>query len=134
MVRFPSDAEERDAWINALPNTKGSVTHRKDLFICASHFSCAWQICRGGKRPVGPPTVFSGIPKSCIKRVVAKPRNKNALSQIREKRTQERQEERNKIASFAIFTKEIGERFHSSLYVKLAARLTCLQLMSAAEK
>lgn len=111
MVRFPSDAVEREAWINALPNKKGSVTHRKDLFICASHFSCAWQISRGGKRPVGPPTIFPGIPNSCIKRFHAKPRNKNALSQTREKRSQQRQEERNKIGSFSQFVKEIAKRF-----------------------
>ena len=111
MVRFPSNEDEREAWINALPNRKGTVTNRKDLFICASHFNCAWQTCRGGKRPVGPPTVFVGIPKSCIKQSIAMPRNRNALSQTREQRSNQLKKERDTIGNFKVFEQEIGKRF-----------------------
>ena len=74
MVCFLSSVGEREAWLNALPNKKGTLINRKDLYVCAFHFNCDWQICTGGKRPAGPPTVFADIPNSCLKQTIAKPR------------------------------------------------------------
>ena len=49
---------------NIFKNAGPSLADRHDLFACISHFDCEWVTCRGGNRPVNPPSVFSGIPKS----------------------------------------------------------------------
>ena len=67
VVRFPDDAVERQTWISCMPNSTDSLIHRKEIYVCASHFSCEWVTTRGGKRPIGPPTVFTGVPQSCLK-------------------------------------------------------------------
>lgn len=111
VVRFPSSVDEREAWINALPNKKWTLTNRKDLYVCASHFNCNWQVYRGGKRPAGPPTVFAGIPKFCLKQTIAKPRNKNALCDRREQRSFQVMKGRDTIGSVKAFEQDIGKRF-----------------------
>ena len=79
VVSFSTDDDERKRWIDAMPNDPGSLTDRKEIFVCASHFECKWVTVRGGKRPIGPPTYFKGVAKSCLKQTLTYPRPKRRL-------------------------------------------------------
>ena len=45
-VSFPKDPEEREVWINSMPNDRESLRSLKDINICATHFDCEWKSCR----------------------------------------------------------------------------------------
>ena len=112
MVRFPQEETERASWISAMPNAAGSLKHRTELFICSSHFDCQWVTSRGGKRPVGPPTIFKGVPKSYLKQSVSAPRPTKVVSaESREKRQEENSDSKDRILSFEKFASEVGIRF-----------------------
>ena len=42
VVKFPRDQEERQRWIDAMPNDPETLKNRKDIYICSSHFDCEW--------------------------------------------------------------------------------------------
>jgi hypothetical protein len=63
VVRFPSDEEERQKWIESMPNKFNSLKNRGDLFVCASHFDCEWVNVCERKQHSGPPTIFAGVSK-----------------------------------------------------------------------
>ena len=112
VVKFPNDEQERQAWICAMPNTSESLQNRSQLWICASHFNCDWIKVQGGKRPVGPPTVFKDVPKSCLKQGKFSPRvTKTVTAEARLKRQTEVENERDKIPNYDIFVREIGKHF-----------------------
>ena len=48
MVKFPKDPEERQRWIDAMPNDPETLKGRKDLWICMSHFKCDFVKIKGG--------------------------------------------------------------------------------------
>jgi hypothetical protein len=50
-----------------MPNDPSTLSGRGDIYVCASHFDCEWVQISGGRRPKGPPTIFSNVPKSCLK-------------------------------------------------------------------
>ena len=86
LVSFPSNENERKTWIGAMPNNPQTLIGRKEIWICASHFDCDWVRTRGGKRPAKPPTIFPGVPKSCMKQSKTIPRpTKFATSYARKK-------------------------------------------------
>ena len=62
VVRCPDDGAERQTWISCMPNSNENLIHRKEIYVCESHFSCEWVTGRGGKRPIRPPTIFTGVP------------------------------------------------------------------------
>ena len=66
---------ERTKWIEAMPNEPGSLKDRKEIYVCLSHCECRWVTVRGRKRPIGPPTYFKGVPKSCQKQTITRPRS-----------------------------------------------------------
>ena len=112
VVRFPTDEVERDRWIKSMPNAGNSLVNRKDLFICASHFDCEWVVSRGGKRPVDPPSVFPGVPKSCLKQSKVKKRSTSRTSSTtRELREKERQMQDNNMKDFASFLQQLPRRY-----------------------
>ena len=84
MVKFPTDVNERERWIQALPNSRESLNQRKEIYICASHFNCSWIVARGGKRSVDPPSVFPQAPKSCMKQNQPRHRKQNLLEAMPE--------------------------------------------------
>ena len=48
VVRFPTEMQERERWIAAMPNAPGTL-HSKNIYICASHFTCKWVAAKGGE-------------------------------------------------------------------------------------
>ena len=62
-------------------NNPQTLIGRKEIWICDSHFDCDWVKTRGGKRPAKPPTIFPGVPKSCMKhsKTIPKPTKCNIL-------------------------------------------------------
>ena len=40
MVKFPKDPEERQRWIDAMPNDPETLQGRKEIWICMSYFKC----------------------------------------------------------------------------------------------
>ena len=48
IVHFPIELHDRERWIAAMPNAPGTL-HSKDIYICASHFTCKWVAARGAK-------------------------------------------------------------------------------------
>ena len=69
-VGFPkkeTHLEERDRWINAIPNDRASLLKFAEINACITYFNCEWVSTRGGKTPVYPPSIFPGVPQSCMK-------------------------------------------------------------------
>ena len=80
VFRFPDNADERERWINSLPNDGFQFTVSKR--ICSKHWPIDYRhrVVKGGaKVPVDPPSIFQ-VPQSCIP-TVSKPREcKNPAS------------------------------------------------------
>ena len=57
VVQFPSDEDERDRWIDAMPNERSSLLQLKQIYACYHHFDCEWVTVKGGKRPSQPPSI-----------------------------------------------------------------------------
>ena len=93
-----------------MPNDRQELTKKDQIWICRSHFEGEWKSVRGGKRPVNPPSVFHGIPKSCFKQEVSKPRTtKVTSSEQRQKKEQGIKEKKDKINNFENFVKCIAK-------------------------
>ena len=71
-VSFPSEKETRQKWRAAMPNDPASLL--EEIWVCVTHFEGEWATARGGRRPINPPSIFPGIPKSCLKQVQNKQR------------------------------------------------------------
>ena len=73
---------------------------------------------RGGKCLVNPPSVFHGIPKSCFKQEVSKPRTtKVTSSEQRQKKEQGIKEKKDKINNFENFVKCIAKHVDKKLKI-----------------
>ena len=57
VVKFPSDADERERWILACPTDHDRLRSLKEIFACKTHFSNFIK-ARGGSRPDGQPSIF----------------------------------------------------------------------------
>ena len=68
------DEESRLRWISAMPNAPAQLREKEKIWLCITHFEGEWKATQGGSKPVNLPTVFSGIPKSCLKQTNNKPR------------------------------------------------------------
>ena len=114
VVKFPNknvDPSEWDRWLCAMPNERASLENLKEIWLCRSHFDCEWKKVRGGERPVDPPSIFPGIPKSCFKQTVSKPRLTSATSEQRADIEAKRREEEDKIKDFDEFCVKIRTRY-----------------------
>ena len=101
VVKFPKDETTRQLWIDAMPNPRGQLEKKKEIWVCSWHFTCPFVTVQGGKRPNGPPTKFEGIPKSCLKQVQSKPRETKLASSDSRRKTQElRDRDNDKIKTF----------------------------------
>ena len=74
------DEESKSRWITALPNDPAQLRSFEKIWLCVAHFEGDWVSKQGGKKPVNPPTIFSGIPKSCLKQTADKPRQSERSS------------------------------------------------------
>ena len=60
--------EDWRRWIDAMPNNRKFLEKQEEIHICHHQFdSDLITVQGGGKRPTQPPTIFPGIPKSCLK-------------------------------------------------------------------
>ena len=78
VFKLPTDAAERQTWINVLPPRKDFVIDPDKFFICERHWSEGYEVHTfpGGRtRPKHPPSVFPQIPKSCMPTPKAQPRS-----------------------------------------------------------
>ena len=90
VVKFPTDDKQRTEWLQAMPNAPGTLENRKNLYLWASHFSCEWVSVQGDLRPASCPTIFPGVPKSCLKQLGVAPRKtKFSSCSARERKVQE---------------------------------------------
>ena len=125
-MSFPSeeaDPETRRKWIAALPNDPASLP--KQIWACATHFEGEWVKTRGGKRPLNPPSIFPGVPKSCLKQIQSKERCTKASSAETRRESQEATNEaRDKIINFKNVLKEIKRYFPLFSFVNDGADLT----------
>ena len=66
VYRLPSDSEERQRWIKAIP--RDSIPDNPNNVVCLKHFPPDFPVLkkRGKSRPIDPPSVFGNIPKSLI--------------------------------------------------------------------
>lgn len=112
-VSFPNDPDERERWIQAMPNDPASLRSLKQINICASHFNCTWKSSRGGSRPSEPPSVFSkNIPKSCLKQIPTKRRSTSlSTSEARTEKTRLNAEQLDRIADFDSFCAQFSMKF-----------------------
>ena len=64
VYRFPTDEDEKRAWISAIPNDKLVVS--KDSVVCALHWPSGFEtVSKKGKlRPKHPPSVWPNVPLS----------------------------------------------------------------------
>jgi len=112
VVRSPTDEVEYDRWIKAMPNTGRSIIGRRELFVCAKHFDCEWVVCRGGRRPVAPPSVFHGIPKSCLKQTQPKKRTTSLTSShARQQHDAKRRKMDDNMNNFDSFVDQLPKRY-----------------------
>ena len=73
VFRFPTSEESRNEWIKALPNKDFIFSENKR--ICVHHWPQDFQfkIVKGGaKVPCNPPSIFRGVPDSCIPKTSSK--------------------------------------------------------------
>ena len=108
IVKFPSAESENDEfneWVEAMPNTRESLLKLKEIWICKKHFdpTCKWKTTRGGKRPSVPPSIFDGVPKSCLKSPVSTRRSTSSLSEVRKQSQEAREQDADRIKDFNDF-------------------------------
>ena len=65
---FPTNVDEWQTWVDALPNTLSKSPPTRDMVVCVKHCSPNYKTKpkKGHQVPVHPPSVFS-LPKSCAR-------------------------------------------------------------------
>ena len=68
---LPSDLEERQRWIKAIP--RNNIPNSSNTVVCVKHFPPGFPVLKikGESRPKDPPSVFENIPKSLIQTLPA---------------------------------------------------------------
>ena len=109
------DEESKKKWIAAMPNIPTKLRTRKKIWICITHFEGEWKSVQGGRKPVNPPSIFPGVPKSCLKQTKSKPRStKNTAAESRRKSS----EYKDKINTFEEFCMGMKKRYKNFTFVK----------------
>ena len=125
--------DDRIKWIDSMPNDRRSLEELKEIHVCVSHFNCDWVTVQGGgKRPIDPPSIFPGVPKSSTKQTVPRTRTtKSTSADTRIAKQKHVEDTKDKINSFASFSIEIKKRYkqysivqeESDLYLSLTDRI-----------
>jgi hypothetical protein len=136
MVRFPTEENERRRWIEAIPSNPLTLNRRRDIYVCASHFYCFWTAAKGGLRPVGPPTVFRGIAKSCIKQTFSgRRRTTEAFAFLARQKQQEIAKiYRDKMNSCDKFTRNVAEHFPEYIIRRNGDEVSMVKLSKSGNK
>ena len=65
----------------------------------------------------GPPTIFPGVPNSCLKETNCSSRpTKIASSSARAENQRKNEEKKDKIGTFQVFKKEVGKCLNTAMY------------------
>ena len=110
-VSFPKDPNERKKWIDAMPNERSSLSQLSEIHVCKSRFTCDWVTAHGRKRPSAPPSIFPGVPKSCLKQVSSQLHKTNATRDDRVSKLRCRSELEDKIEDFASFSCDVQKHY-----------------------
>ena len=94
-----------------MPNERSSLSQLSEVHVCESHFTCDWVTARGGKRPSAPPSIYPGVPKSCLKQVSSQPRKTNATRDDRVSKLRCRSELHDKLEDFASFSRDVLKHY-----------------------
>ena len=95
-----------------MPNDPASLLEKEEIWVCVTHFEGEWATVRGGRRPINPPSIFPGVPKSCLKQVQNKQRpTRCGSAETRRKSEEATNDQRDKITNFKDFVREIKKCF-----------------------
>lgn len=99
-------------WIDTTPNNQESLGKLKETHICHHHFDWNWITLQGGgNRQTQSPSIFCGIPKSCLKQSSATTRwAKTVAAETRSAKQKYNKNLTDKIKDFKNFTKQIAKR------------------------
>ena len=90
-----------------------------------THFEGEWATARGGRRPIIPPSIFPGLPKSCLKQVQTKQRpTRCGSTEMRRKSEEAMNDQRDKITNLKDFIREIKRCFPLFYFVNDGEELT----------
>ena len=109
------DKKSKEDWIAAKPNDPESQRDKDKIWLCVTHFEGEWISSQGGRKPKNIPTIFPGIPKSCIKQSNSKPREtKRSSSAMRQKNS----EENDKIKFFNDFSCTMRKKYPKFQFIQ----------------
>ena len=100
-----------------MPNERSSLLKLKEIYARANYFDCDWIKVGSGKRPSGPPSMFLGVPQSCLKQVPSVPIRTVVSAEARAENEQLRAETRDIIGSFSSFCDAIMKRFSRHYHI-----------------
>ena len=90
VFRFPRDKSEYSGWMKAIPYT--NITTRQDSVICEKHWPESYPTVSIKRRtsPKDPPSVWPGVPSSCVPRPTPAPRStKKSSMEVRNSKPDE---------------------------------------------
>ena len=122
-VQFPTDEVEQNRWIDAMPNERSSLLKLKEIYARANYFNYNWTKVGSGKRPSGPPSMFLGVPQSCLKQI---PSVQIVSAEARTENEQLRAETMDIIGSFSSFCDAIMKRFSRHHHIICSTGRRCL--------
>lgn len=118
------DEESKRQWIAAMSNMPGTLNSREKIWICVTHFEGEWKSVQGGRKPINPPSIFPGVPKSCLKQTINKPRTtKKTTADTRRKSS----EVNDKIKTFEEFCTNIKKKYKQYSFVMREREISMFQ-------
>ena len=95
-----------------MPNDRGQLEKLAAIHVCKHHFDCEWYTVQGGgERPTQPPSIFPGVPKSCLKQTATKNRSTTAgTAEARSALKEKDDNEKDRITDFDKFCSGISKR------------------------
>ena len=73
----------------------------------------AWKTTQGGKRPAEPPSIFEGVPKSCVKQIKTTLKPTAVTSERIRELQEELNEKLDQINDFKCFVDNVADRAES---------------------
>ena len=118
VVKFPeNDPNTKNLWLDSMPNDRKSLEDKKTIYICLKHFDCPLVKVKGGKRPAGPPTIFEGVKKSCLKQVKVKPRvTQKTSASVKSENKEKHEKEKDKIKDFKSFNYFLKRKYPTFMF------------------
>ena len=79
--RFPKNEEERGKWQAAIPRKKSDFKITSNTVVCEKHWPADLEhyVHYGKIRPVHPPSIFPGVPASCLRTQAKRRKTRTSL-------------------------------------------------------